>query len=285
LAFGATIVTRQGVARRIVWKGFLALGISVPIAWVIVPLLWLVLTSLKPFHLYFAPPRWWFRPSFEHYRWLFLNNEYLSYFVNSCIVASCATVGALGLGSLMGYVLARLQFWGQNALLFLILLTRMYPPVTTVIPIYFIANWLGLRDTKTVLVILNMAFQLPLVIWMMRAFFQEIPVEIEEAALIDGCSPFQSFLRVSLPLALPGALASGLLAFIFSWNEYLFALVLSVSDAKTLPVAISEFREETNIQWGQMSALGVATILPMVLFMILTKRYLVRGLSYGAVKG
>lgn len=271
--------------RRILGNAFLAAGNLAVALWVALPMIWLLLTSLKPFRLYFAAPRWFFRPTFEHYRWLFLENEYLLYFINSFIIATAATAGAVAVGSLMGYVLARMRFRGLNLLLFLILLTRMYPPVTTVIPIYFIANWLGLRDTKLVLAVLNMSFQLPLVVWMMRAFFQEVPLELEEAALIDGCSPIKAFARVSLPLAVPGAFASGVLSFIFSWNEFLFALVLSVSQAKTLPVAISEFREETTIQWGQMSALGVATVLPMILFMLLTKRYLVRGLTYGAVKG
>ncbi len=160
----------------------------------------------------------------------------------------------------------------------------MMPPVAAIIPIYIIMRNLHLLDTPWSLVITYLTFNLPFAVWLMRSFFREIPREIEESALVDGCSDFSAFRKIALPLAAPGLAATGILTFIFSWNEFLFALILTGNKAVTLPVGIIGYMKETGINWGYMTAGGVLALIPVIVFTILVQKHLVKGLTMGAMK-
>lgn len=254
---------------------------------ILFPVYYLFLTSLKPTGLLFAiPPRFLFKPTFQGYVDLFYKSRYYSYYLNSIVVATVSALLALLLGGLGAFAFTNLRFSGKRFWFFLVLITRMYPPVTTIIPVYFMINRMGLSDTRIALILLYTAFQIPMVVWIMTSFFAEIPKEVRESALLDGCSVGRLFHSIVFPLALPGAIASGILVFALNWNEFLFSLVLTSRYAKTAPVALMAFLEsEGMVQWGSVSVLGFATILPTLIFMVVLNRFLVKGLMVGAVKG
>jgi multiple sugar transport system permease protein len=160
----------------------------------------------------------------------------------------------------------------------------MMPPVAAIIPIYAIMKYLRILDTPWCLIITYLTFNLPFVVWMMKGFFEDIPREIEESALIDGCSHFGVFRKIALPLAAPGLAATAILAFIFSWNEFLFALILTGTKAVTLPVGIIGYMKETGINWGYMTAGGILALIPVIIFTTLVQKHLVKGLTLGAMK-
>jgi len=245
----------------------------------------LFLTSIKTeLDALSFPPKWIFKPTLENYTEIFKFSPFAKYLLNSLTVASLNTGVVLVLGSFAAYSLARFRFKGAENLAFWILSIRMMPPVAAIIPIYIIMRNLHLLDTPWSLVITYLTFNLPFAVWMMRSFFQEIPREIEESALVDGCSIFRSFRSIALPLAAPGLAATGILTFIFSWNEFLFALILTGSKAVTLPVGITGYMKETGINWGYMTAGGALALIPVIVFTILVQKHLVKGLTMGALK-
>ncbi len=245
----------------------------------------LFLTSIKTeLDALSFPPKWIFKPTLENYTEIFEFSPFARYLLNSFIVASLNTGVVLVLGSFAAYSLARFRFKGADDIAFWILSVRMMPPVAAIIPIYIIMRNLRLLDTPWSLVITYLTFNLPFAVWMMRSFFREIPREIEESALVDGCSIFRSFRSIALPLAAPGLAATGILTFIFSWNEFLFALILTGSKAVTLPVGITGYMKETGINWGYMTAGGALALIPVILFTILAQKHLVKGLTMGALK-
>ena len=208
--------------------------------------------------------------------------------MTSAIVAVLSTICAIVLGTLAAYALARFRLPRKlNMRLALwILSTRMFPPIVTAVPLFLLMSDVRLLDTMASLVIVYTAFNLPFVVWMMRGFFQEIPRELEEAARVDGDSRLGALVRVILPLAVPGLAATAVFCLIISWNEFLFALTLTQTDAAmTLPVGIAGRVTQYEIEWGVMSAAGVVAMIPILLFALSVQRYLVRGLSLGAVKG
>lgn len=245
----------------------------------------LFLTSIKTeLDALSFPPKWIFKPTLENYTEIFEFSPFARYLLNSFIVASLNTGVVLVLGSFAAYSLARFRFKGADDIAFWILSVRMMPPVAAIIPIYIIMRNLRLLDTPWSLVITYLTFNLPFAVWMMRSFFREIPREIEESALVDGCSIFRSFRSIALPLAAPGLAATGILTFIFSWNEFLFALILTGSKAVTLPVGITGYMKETGINWGYMTAGGALALVPVIVFTILAQKHLVKGLTMGALK-
>src|SRR5581483_4922052 len=172
----------------------------------------------------------------------------------------------------------------RHGLLLWILITRIYPPITTAIPYFVLLRRFGLSDTHGALILTYVAYGLPFVIWLMLGFFQDLPVEIEEAAVIDGCSLWQRFSRVIIPLALPGLAVTAIFAFVYAWNEFLYASMLTSFNAKTLPVVIASYQSDKFLRWGEMSALGSLMVVPVIVFAAAAQRYLVRGLTFGAVK-
>ncbi len=245
----------------------------------------LFLTSIKTeLDALSFPPKWIFKPTLENYTEIFEFSPFTRYLVNSLIVAAFNTGVVLILGSLAAYSLARFRFKGADNIAFWILSIRMMPPVAAIIPFYIIMRNLRLLDTPWSLVIIYLTFNLPFAVWMMKSFFQEIPREIEENALVDGCSVFGAFRTIALPLVAPGLAATGILTFIFSWNEFLFALILTGSKAVTLPVGITGYIKETGINWGYMTAGGALALVPVIVFTILAQKHLVKGLTMGALK-
>lgn len=245
----------------------------------------LFLTSIKTeLDALSFPPKWVFTPTIKNYVEIFKTSPLVGYALNSLIVASLNTVVCLFLGSMAAYSLARFKFRGADNIAFWILSIRMMPPVAAIIPIYVLMKNLRILDTPWCLVITYLTFNLPFVVWMLKGFFEDIPREIEESALIDGCSEFGVFRKIALPLVAPGLAATAILAFIFSWNEFLFALILTGTKAVTLPVGIMGYMKETGINWGYMTAGGILALIPVIIFTILVQRHLVKGLTLGALK-
>ncbi len=250
------------------------------------PIGWAVLMSLKSRPDIIAmPPKWFFSPTLEHYRTVWSDSRFLLYGQNSLIIAGTSTLIGLILGVPAGYALARNRFRGNRLLLLGILSTRMMPPVAFVIPFFIVFTALQLRDTQIAVIIMHLTFIMGFVIWMMRSYFKDIPRELEEAAAVDGCTPLQAFLRIVLPLGAPGIATSAILAFIFSWNEFLYALVLTTVRAKTLPLGIYNWVAYEEIMWGELTATAVITLIPVVIVYAFVQKALVRGMTMGAVKG
>jgi multiple sugar transport system permease protein len=252
---------------------------------ILFPPIMLFLTSIKnELDALAFPPKWIFKPTYKNYVQIFKTSPFFRYILNSLIVASLNTFIVLALGSLAAYGLARFKFKGAENLSFWILSIRMMPPVAAIIPLYIIMKNLHLLDTPWCLVLIYLTFNLPFTVWMMKGFFEDVPREIEESALIDGCSEFDVFRKIALPLVSPGLAATAILVFIFSWNEFLFALILTGTRATTLPVGIILYMKETGINWGYMTAGGILALIPVVIFTTLVQKHLVKGLTLGALK-
>ena len=205
-------------------------------------------------------------------------------FANSIVASTTATALALLLGVPAAYALSRGGMRRRGTIAMWVLVTRMAPPIAFTVPFFLAFSWLGLIDTVSGLVVVYLTFDLAMVIWTMRSFFAAIPHSLEEAAWIDGAGVWGAFLRVVLPLSVPGLAATGILCFIMSWNDFFFALILTRTNAMTAPVAIVNFMQYAGWEWGKIAAAGVLVLLPVLAFTLLTRRYLVRGLTAGGVK-
>ncbi|MCX6089479.1 MAG: carbohydrate ABC transporter permease [Candidatus Atribacteria bacterium] len=187
-------------------------------------------------------------------------------------------------GALLSYVLTRYRIRKKNNIAFWILGLRMLPPIAVILPYYLLFRNLGLLDTRTALILIDFTITLPFAVWMMKGFFEEVPLEYEEAGLVDGCTRFQAFLRIILPIVRPGLAATAVFSLIFSWNEFLFALILSGEGAKTLPVGVTGFITFEGVKWGLLAAGGIFIIAPILIASLFIQRNLVRGLTFGGIK-
>jgi multiple sugar transport system permease protein len=233
------------------------------------------------------PPAWKFEPTFRNFYdalFVFGGQGAITFVANSAVVTLASTILSVGLGSMAAYGLARFSFRGRRQLSFWILSTRFAPPVAFVVPMYLMALQLDLLDTRLVLILIYTGMNLSLVIWLLRGFFAEIPIEIEDAARVDGYTRLQVFRRVALPLVRPGIVTAGILSAVFGWNEFLFASVLTQTNAATLPVYLSGFSNAMGLAWGQYMAVGVIAMLPITIVTFALQKHLVRGLSFGAVR-
>jgi ABC-type glycerol-3-phosphate transport system permease component len=253
-----------------------------------VPLVWMVTTSIKPEgYAQTIPPSWQFQPTLQHYVDVMQGAAATPFgplLLHSVIVAVGSTAVALVLGLFAAYALARLRFKGKRFLAMWILSTIMFPPVVAVIPVFIVAGRLQLIDRYLTLIVPYAAFNLPLVIWVLRSSIRQIPEEIEDAALVDGASRIEIISRIVLPLAAPGIATAGILSMLLAWNEFLFALTLTRSQVKTAPVGISEFTGMFGTQWGSLSAAATIIVAPVVIMALLLRRHLIEGLTLGAVK-
>jgi multiple sugar transport system permease protein len=250
------------------------------------PIYWLFSTSIKPREQTFAvPPVWVFQPTLENYANVLGNRQFVGYLRNSLIVALTTTAVAVGVGVLAAYALARFQFRGRQAFRFIFLLPQVTPAVAVLVPMFVMFNSLNLIGTYTGIVLSHLTLTLPFAIWMMTGFFEDSPVELEESAMIDGCTRLGALVRVVLPVLGPGIAATAALGFITSWNEFLFSSMLTDRDTRTLSVAITSFLTNRALDWGRTAAAGSLILIPVLVFAFFTQRYLVRGLSHGAVKG
>jgi multiple sugar transport system permease protein len=251
------------------------------------PLLWQTVTSLKPdADLTRLPPLLPKSITMAHYISIFKGQPFLRIILNSAVVASCTTLLSVLVGSLAAFGLAKLRIRYKALILGLVLSVSMFPPIATVSPLYIIIRGLRLRDTWWALIMTYTTFSLPLSIWILHNFFGEIPDEIYLAARVDGCSPFQAFYKIMLPLSAPGVVTTSILVFIFSWNEFLFALTFtSTAASRTIPAAIALFPGLHEIPWGDIAAATVVVTVPLVILVFAFQKRIIEGLTAGAVKG
>ncbi|MFG2191355.1 carbohydrate ABC transporter permease [Streptomyces sp. NPDC048639] len=280
---GAAPLQRGTRASRILVRVLVA----VALVWTLVPLGWMALSSVKPSGEVTAPaPDVWFGPTLDNYRNLFTgSNNLWPYLTNSVVAAGLSALLATVLGALTGYGLARTPMRGKQHLSFWIISTRMAPAAAVVLPIFLIFRFLGLIDTLPGLVLAYLSFNLPFAIWLLNAFFAQVPPSLEESALVAGCTRWQAFRHVVLPLTRPGLVTTFVLCLVFSWNDYAFALVLSGPHTQTLPLAAGQLVTQTGIDWGQLTAIGTVVVVPMMLVGLAVRRWLVTGLTMGAVTG
>jgi multiple sugar transport system permease protein len=253
---------------------------------ILVPLYWMFVTSIKPSDDYLAVPPVWFpsEPTSVHYTAALFAYRGLKGLTNSLIISLSATVLSAFFGTLMAYSLARFNTGGAH-LSFWVLSQRFLPPVAIVLPIFLIYRTIGLHDTHFGLIIAYTVFTLPVSVWMMFAYFRQMPKSMEDAALVDGCTRWQAFWQVAVPLAAPGIVAAAVFAFIACWTEFFFALVLTSRYAFTLPTVFRAFLGFQGAQYGEASALAIVSLVPSIVLGVLAQRHLVRGLTLGAVRG
>jgi len=251
----------------------------------ILPIYLIVLTSLKSRENAFqTPPTFFTVPTFEAYIQFFQRTDVLHMLGNSLIVALGSTALAFVLGVPAAYGLARFQGRMRDGVGLSFLASRFIPPIAVVVPYFLGLRLIGGLDTQWGLVLVYLGMNLPYVVWMMRGFFLDLPVEIEEAALVDGCTRFGTMVRIVLPIAKGGLAATAVLTLMFAWNEFLFALLLTSSRAATLPLSISAFLGESGTEWNVMAAAGTLIMLPAIVFSVFVQKHMARGLTFGAVK-
>ena len=253
------------------------------LAFFLFTLVWMILSSLKTNVQATAyPPIWLFRPTLQNYVDVFTKNPFFSYMLNSTIIAGAAVGIGLVCGLPAAYSMARHR---QAALGFLVLMVRILPGIAFLVPLFVIYRRLGLINTLGGIVLTHVIVVLPLVIWIMAGFFEDIPRELEEAALIDGCSRVGTFVRIVLPLSKPGIVAATILSFIASWNNFIFVLILGGKDTITLPMAVYSFVSFEDVNWGGLTAAATIITVPILVLSLIVQRYLAGGLTMGAVKG
>ncbi|MEJ1158433.1 carbohydrate ABC transporter permease [Prosthecomicrobium sp. N25] len=270
---------------RATWLGSVFLVVSTVL--IVGPFLWILMTSFK-FQIDIYQGNWIFEPTLSNYEDVLFSrrSKFTSVLWNSMVVATVSTTIVLVVGTLAAYSLHRFRWspWISRGLLAWMLFFHMIPVMTLVGPWYLIFREIGLYNSYTGLIVTHVTINLPMTVWLMMAFFREIPREIEEAAQMDGCRRIQAFLYVVLPLVVPGLIASGVLAFIFSWNEFAIALNLTSRATATVPVGVARFAQDYEIQHAQMAAASVVATIPAVLIMFFGQRFVVRGLTLGSVK-
>ena len=249
------------------------------------PVLWLAAMAFKPDDAMFVrPTAWLFAPTLDHFRYV-VEAGFLRNLATSVALALVSTVLVVLVGTPAAYAFARFELRGRDDLFLFILATRMAPPICLVIPFYLIFTRLDLLDTFAGLSLAYLTFNLSFYIWVLRSFCRDLPLELEEAAMVDGYSRFAVFLRVVLPLLKSGIVSTAMLCFIFAWNEFLFAFMLGGQNVKTLPVAIPLLITAQGVRWGEMAVVGMAALLPVLLAVFFLQKQIVRGLTMGAVKG
>lgn len=254
------------------------------------PFYWALVSSFTPASKLFATPVKYFpdSPTIDSYQTVLSNPTFLQALVNSAIVAFTTVVLSLLIGSFGAYALGRLRFRGRTLVLYTVLSMTMFPAIAILGSLFTMVRALGIYNTPWALILTYLTFSLPFTVWVLSNFFKSLPVELEQAAYVDGASPFQTFYMILLPLTAPGLVTTGLLAFIAAWNEFLYALTFTLSpDQRTVPVAIALFsgEQEFEIPWGDIMAAAVVVTIPLVVLVLIFQQRLVEGLTAGAVKG
>jgi multiple sugar transport system permease protein len=267
------------------WIGYGLLTLAVFL--VVGPFAWILIASFKH-QIAIYTGAWIFTPTLSNYAEVLFSrrSDFSANVWNSLVVAGVSTCLVLVVGTLAAYSLHRFAWarWISISFLAWTILFHSVPVITLIGPWYLAFRQLGFYDTQFALILTHLTINLPMTVWLMMAFFKEIPPELEEAALVDGCRPVQAFWRISLPLAVPGLIASGILAFILSWNEFAIALSLTSRETATVPVAIARFAQQYEVQHSEMAAASVISTVPAILLMFLGQRFVVRGLTLGSVK-
>jgi multiple sugar transport system permease protein len=265
----------------------IAAFVALLIVWSLLPIVWNFLTSIKQrVDLFAIPPRLLFEPTWEFYAAILRpgSRSIYPFLTNTVIVAAGTTVLTLFLAALAAYALSRYTFKGRRVLLYSVLATRLLPPISAVVPLFLLLNTFRLIDTHLALVLIYSALGVPFSVWLMKSFFDTVPKDIEESAMIEGCNRLQTLWYITLPLAAPGLVATGVFVLIMAWNEFMFAFMFTSVEAKTLPVLISESRGEDQFLWQSMAATTTVLMLPPLFLGWYLQRYLTRGLTAGALK-
>jgi ABC-type glycerol-3-phosphate transport system permease component len=249
------------------------------------PIYWMIMTAFKTGNEAFSSiPTLFAWPNLENFRLVFTQNNFGLALGTSVFVASLSTLLCLIIGASVAYPLARVKIRGQKHLAFWILSLRIIPPIAVIIPLFLLLRTVGLTGSIWSLVIVYTFMNLPLTIWLLRGFFSDLPQEIEEASFVDGAGRLRTFIGITLPLTVPGLIATGLLCFIFAWNEFLFANILTGAATRTAPVGLTEYVTPVSVEWNKIMAAGTLVVLPVWIGALAVQRYLVRGLTLGAVK-
>lgn len=261
------------------------------------PIYWMFVTSFKTrVDMFAMPPKWVFTPTLENYMDVFLKVHYTIYgltptptdfdrfLFNSVLISLSSVALSVGFGTLAAYSFSRFELKGKDTWLFFILSTRMLPPIAVLVPMFLMYRTLGLMNTHIGLILLYTMFNLSFAVWMMKGFIDEIPKELEEAAMIDGYSRIRAFIKATLPQALTGMAATAVFCLITSWNEFAFAYVTSGFESRTVPVSLARIRGESGINWGLITASEVIYLMPVIIFTFLMQRYLLRGVTFGTIK-
>jgi multiple sugar transport system permease protein len=267
---------------------FWGIGILVVVFYALIPVVWIASLSVKPSDKLSDGKFFSGSPTFENYKTIFNDDTFLAALVNSIGIALIATVISIGLAAMAAYALARLDFAGKTVILSGALAVAMFPPISIVGSLFDMWRSIGLYDTWAGLIIPYMTFTLPLAIYTLSAFFREIPWELEQAAQVDGATPFQAFRKVIVPLAAPGVFTAAILVFIFAWNDFIFANTLTSTDnARTVPAALAFFTGGSQFEQpiGAISAAAVVVTIPIIVMVLIFQRRIVAGLTAGAVKG
>lgn len=268
-------------------RALIALALLAALAFFLFPVGWMFLTSFKTQDQIFSVPPVLVPPAeqwnLDNYTAILTENNGLQGVRDTTIIAFSTALVSVSVGSLAAYSLARFRFGGDE-FSFWIISTRMFPPVASAIPLFLIFRQLGIMDTHWVLIIANSVFNVPFAVWLLKSFIEDLPVELEEAALIEGATIFGAFRRITLPLITPGLVTAFLFTFVFTWNEFMFALLLTRRAVRPMTVVISSLAGGHTILWAQIAAAGVITIVPGVLVVVFLQRYIVRGLTMGALK-
>jgi len=251
------------------------------------PVLWVILTSFKArTDIFTLPPKIFFNPTVEHYSEAFIRTSDIAFGIfNSIVIATVTTLLTLLVAVPAGYAFSRVNFKFRSPLSFFALISQMAPPIGLIIPYFFILSRTQMLDSYTGLIAIHMTLTVPFSIWLMITYFQDLPTSLEESAAIDGASPFTTFLRIVLPTAWGGVGVTAIFAFIESWNEFLYAVVLTGSRTKTVPVAIFSFLTTEESLWGPFTATGVTIMAPVIFVALFAQRQMIKGMTLGATKG
>jgi ABC-type glycerol-3-phosphate transport system permease component len=250
------------------------------------PLLWILGLSFKTrLQTFASPPLFIWMPTLRNYAAVLGTGAFQHAFANSLVISAEAVLLSICVGVPAAYAFARFRFAGRGVLFMSLLVMRMLPPIAVLVPMYVLFSKLGLTETRLSVVLAYTTFSLPLVVWIMRGFFEELPRELEESAWVDGASRFAAFRFVVLPLARPGVVAATILCLLLAWNDFIFAAVLTNDATRTLPVLMASYSGDVGVDWGAMTASCVLVVLPVIVFSFAAQRHLVAGLSSGAVKG
>ncbi len=256
------------------------------IAFSLFPAVWMLGNSFKSDQEIFqVPPIYFPSVKWDSYQAIFDERPFIKYTLNSLTVSLAVTAICIGLGAPAAYGFTRYVFRANKFMFSAILASRLVPPISFIVPFTIVFSYLKMVDTLAALVIAYIFFNLPFVIWIMTGFFEAIPQDLDDAARMDGCSNINTFFRVILPLAQPGIIASAILAFLMSWNEFMFALVLTRIDSKTLPIGMYDFFADGFVRWNWLSAATIYSLIPAIIFVVFFQKHLIRGMLAGAVKG
>ena len=259
--------------------------IAIALAVFLVPIFIVAVSSVRPTPIMFQkPPSFVFEPTADHYINLFTARPFAKFIWNSLLVACGSTAFSLTFGTLAAYAISRIRHRRIKDLAFWILSMRMFPPIAVIVPYYILFKAAGILDTPLALVIVYSTVNIPLTTWLMKGFFDEVPAALEEAAAVDGHGLLATFFWITLPLVAPGLAVSAVFCFIFSWNEFIFALMLTGSEAQTATVAVMSFWSSDAVQWGRIMAGSFIIVIPGVVFVLTCQRWLVRGLTMGSVR-